>query len=275
MYAQLLKQILLSFEPTEHSKQEMIDFYREKYADNKYQLLEIDEFQEKYNSNEAIKWYTRQCFLYSLLNKALRTQDVDALYKMRFYIRHLHNNIEQEHLKWLNANSHAKTLTVYRESINNSDDTGITIINLGLTGDEDRELSILAVHLKVEIIGLTPLMSLARLLFSMGNYDKSEQYCLLILQGPAISENTKLLSSVYYTLGTIYQEKNQKEKAIEYYEKSPEHLLPTDPLLSTINNGLGSVSYTEGDYEKAKFCFEQAFQIDFKIPMLNRYSITN
>ncbi|CAF1534970.1 unnamed protein product, partial [Didymodactylos carnosus] len=40
-------------------------------------------------------WYTRECFLYHLLNKALRTLDIDLLYLLGFFIRDLREQLEQ------------------------------------------------------------------------------------------------------------------------------------------------------------------------------------
>ncbi|CAF1349436.1 unnamed protein product [Adineta steineri] len=59
---------------------------------------------------KAIEWYTDECFLYKLLNKALRTEDIELLFTFRFFIIDLCSAIEQE-------NHHLKnqgTLTLYR-----------------------------------------------------------------------------------------------------------------------------------------------------------------
>ncbi len=57
MYAQLLKEILISFEQTEQSKFEMLEFWRTMYTDNKSQLRIIDEFEKDYRRVRAIEWY--------------------------------------------------------------------------------------------------------------------------------------------------------------------------------------------------------------------------
>jgi hypothetical protein len=45
----------------------------------------------------AIKWYTGQTFLYKQLNRALRTEDVELLYKFRYFISDLSKNLYQEY----------------------------------------------------------------------------------------------------------------------------------------------------------------------------------
>ncbi|CAF1365570.1 unnamed protein product [Rotaria sordida] len=88
MYMQLLKDIFI--EMKDDSKSEMILFCRQQYADNYYALQFINDFEQNYESHQAINWYTRESFLYKILNKALRTQDIEVLYKIRIFIRNLH-----------------------------------------------------------------------------------------------------------------------------------------------------------------------------------------
>ncbi|CAF0900291.1 unnamed protein product [Didymodactylos carnosus] len=103
IYAQLLNEILLEFSNTERSKKEMIDFCREQYSDNEDELHVISEFETSYVSENAIWWYKKECFLYRLINKALRTQDVDTLYNLKYYIQDLHKQIERKHYEFLNT----------------------------------------------------------------------------------------------------------------------------------------------------------------------------
>ena len=82
MYSQLVKETLLDMN---YNKNELIDFCRVQYADNRYALDIINEFQRDYNQPSPIWWYTRDCFTYSMLNKALRTQDTEIIIKMGFF----------------------------------------------------------------------------------------------------------------------------------------------------------------------------------------------
>ncbi|CAF0951827.1 unnamed protein product [Adineta steineri] len=99
MYSQLLKETLLEIEYDKKAKKELVDFCLEQYADNNNELKIINEFYESYNPGRAIYWYTRECFTYSMLNKALRTQDLAVIIKMGFFIQDLHRQITQLHSK--------------------------------------------------------------------------------------------------------------------------------------------------------------------------------
>ncbi|CAF1212100.1 unnamed protein product [Adineta steineri] len=107
---QMLIYVLKQMSQDEQSKQQMLDMCRDYYKQNKPELKKIKEFQQTYTRDKAIEWYTDECFLYKLLNKALRTEDIDLLFNFRFFIIDLCSAIEQE-------NHHLKnkgTLTLYR-----------------------------------------------------------------------------------------------------------------------------------------------------------------
>lgn len=86
---QVLQKMLLNEEAVETSKQEMLDKCRLYYRGNKKAMEDIDKFEREYTSDQAIQWYTANSFLYRLINKALRTDDIDGLYTYRFYIVNL------------------------------------------------------------------------------------------------------------------------------------------------------------------------------------------
>ncbi|CAF1488398.1 unnamed protein product [Didymodactylos carnosus] len=93
MYSQLIKDILIGMEHTDEAKREMIQFCRQQYEENDGELRCINEFERDYRPSKAIWWYTRESFLYRILNKALRIQDIDVLYKLRFFIADLHKQL--------------------------------------------------------------------------------------------------------------------------------------------------------------------------------------
>ncbi|UJR20024.1 hypothetical protein I4U23_023158 [Adineta vaga] len=77
---------------------------------NRTELEKIKRFQNSYTSEQAIGWYTEECFLYKLLNRAIRTEDTELLYAFRFFIIDLCAALERESKKLQSDN----ILTVYR-----------------------------------------------------------------------------------------------------------------------------------------------------------------
>jgi tetratricopeptide (TPR) repeat protein len=99
MYSQLLKETILNIEFDKEAKAKFVNFCRVNYADNKTRLQKIDMFEREYEPHAAIWWYTKEPFIYSTLNKALRTQDITIIIMMAFFLKDLHREIEKLHQK--------------------------------------------------------------------------------------------------------------------------------------------------------------------------------
>ena len=114
MYTQILKEILLTIDFEQKHIDEFLRYCREKLADNKIELNNIEKLRKEYDLHEPIWWYTYECFLYSMLNRALRSMEVDLIIKMGFYIRDLHNHIARLHSEQYNGCDRSDTFTVFR-----------------------------------------------------------------------------------------------------------------------------------------------------------------
>lgn len=95
MYTQVLKEILLTIDFNRQHIMEFIGYWREKVFNNSAQLKMIETFEKEYDPDSSIWWYTSQDFLYSTVNRALRTMEVDIIIKMGFFLHDLHQRIEQ------------------------------------------------------------------------------------------------------------------------------------------------------------------------------------
>ncbi|CAF1285147.1 unnamed protein product [Rotaria sordida] len=81
---QLLIDVLRKIPQTDRSKQDMLDTCREYCALNQIEMRKIKQFELTYDANQAIEWYTHNSFVYRLVNKGLRTEDVEIIYTFRF-----------------------------------------------------------------------------------------------------------------------------------------------------------------------------------------------
>ena len=90
LFLQLIKKVIEKMAANGNamsgSREEMLEKCRLYYRDNPKELDNIAKFEREYTSDQAIKWYTNNSFIYKLINKALRTEDIEALYTYRFYI---------------------------------------------------------------------------------------------------------------------------------------------------------------------------------------------
>lgn len=110
MYSQLLKEILIDVEHDEHALKHFVDFCHIEYAENVDALSIIQKFEQKYKRSSAIWWYTQPGILYSMLNKALRTQSIEITIKMGFFLQDLHRQIQRLRSQF----TQRETFIVYR-----------------------------------------------------------------------------------------------------------------------------------------------------------------
>ncbi|CAF4263689.1 unnamed protein product [Adineta steineri] len=122
---QLSLDVILRLDRNDFARQEMMAMCRTKFSHDRFVLAKIDEFERRYQSNQdAAKWYTADSFLYRLLNEVLRTQAIDSIFKFRYYIQDLHNQLavmQVDYLKRLQI-SNCSTLILYRGQVMASND---------------------------------------------------------------------------------------------------------------------------------------------------------
>ncbi|CAF3747438.1 unnamed protein product [Rotaria sp. Silwood1] len=112
LWFQLFHHLIIRLPRNQQAKQQMIDVCRAYYRGNITELKLIDQFEREYRPEDAIHWYSMQSFVYKMINKALRSEDLDQLQTFRFFIGDLSQNLAREHQKILLSNE--KILTVYR-----------------------------------------------------------------------------------------------------------------------------------------------------------------
>ncbi|CAF1364724.1 unnamed protein product [Adineta ricciae] len=127
MYFRLLSEAIIALNHKQSTKDEFISLCNSQYSDNQCELDKIDEFHRRYSKEYAIRWYTRDSFLFRILNNALRTQSIDVLYKLGFFITDLHHQLKDLHRKQLNVLSLPSV--VYRGQFMNKDEFDYRIKN--------------------------------------------------------------------------------------------------------------------------------------------------
>ena len=106
----LFIELLKHLPQTKHAKDIMLDKCKDYYRGNKKQGEWIEKFRNNYTANIAIDWYTEDSFVYRLINRAFRTDDVTLWYLFRYYIIDLCRQLKKVHKE-----QNIRTLmTVYR-----------------------------------------------------------------------------------------------------------------------------------------------------------------
>ncbi|CAF1293789.1 unnamed protein product [Rotaria sordida] len=114
MWFQLFIEVLLRMHHTSNARQELIDICKKNDRENSLELSIINEFESTYKSENAIWWYTRECCFYRILNKALRIQDFDMLFLLRFFITDLSKQLNKEYDRCLREMPTRDIIRVYR-----------------------------------------------------------------------------------------------------------------------------------------------------------------
>jgi tetratricopeptide (TPR) repeat protein len=133
MYTQILKEILLDIDFGPHHFKQFIEYCRKMLDGNEQEMKYIKNMEHQYRDKPPIWWYTYECFLYPMLNFALRTMDVDIIIKMGFFVRDLHRNIEKLHKEQFSDYENSKKFMVYRaQGLSNADFEGLRQTKGGL-----------------------------------------------------------------------------------------------------------------------------------------------
>ena len=114
MYTQIMKEIFLTIHFEQQHIDEFIQHCRQALDVNPSELEKVDQLSREYRKKTPIWWYTLECFLYPMLNRALRTMDADLMVKLGFFISDLHRQIQELHREEFGGNGSNQELTVYR-----------------------------------------------------------------------------------------------------------------------------------------------------------------
>lgn len=117
MYTQILKKILLTITFNDGHIKDFLTYSRIELDGNYKELRNVDKIEKEYRKHEPVWWYTCETFMYSMLNKALRTMDVEIIVQMGFFVLDLHNNIAVLHSKQFNGYNSSNSFTVYRGQV--------------------------------------------------------------------------------------------------------------------------------------------------------------
>ncbi|CAF1240591.1 unnamed protein product [Adineta steineri] len=259
---QMLIYVLKQMSQDKLSKQQMLDMCRDYYKKNKKELKKIEEFQNTYTREKAIEWYTRDCFLYKLLNKALRTEDIELLFTFRFFIIDLCSAIEQENHLLKNKG----TLTLYRgtqiskeELEKIKENVGKTISTNGfLSTSRNINVSLVFVPINSQSNDLTSVLfeiKKVQLNVTDEGAEKVEEY--LSLSKQQMEEYTPLI----YFSRLLWKELGQIDRAEKYFNMLLKSLPHGHPDIATIYNSIGIVHERRNELNLALKNFRIAYEM--------------
>ncbi len=94
LYQVLLHQILDEKDSLSSNESSLLNYFE---PDDIQDKKVMNEFDTSYDPKKAIHWYTRETCIYKILNKALRTQDIDDINPFDSFIRDLNTQLAEQH----------------------------------------------------------------------------------------------------------------------------------------------------------------------------------
>ncbi|CAF4919570.1 unnamed protein product [Rotaria socialis] len=91
MYSVIFKDIILEIDDDDAKSLKTFEIY---CREQNIPETEINELKRKYHQKSPILWYTCEMFLYGMLNRGLRSLDMEAMSKLGFFIRSLHLQLQ-------------------------------------------------------------------------------------------------------------------------------------------------------------------------------------
>ncbi|CAF4083109.1 unnamed protein product, partial [Rotaria magnacalcarata] len=217
LWFQLFHYTVTRIPRNQQAKEEMIHMCKYYYRRNEKEIQFIEEFKKEYQPKDAIFWYTNQCFVYKLINKALRTEDIRFLYVFRFYIGDLFESLRQEHEKMLSLEDNI--LHVYREH------DSLQIIEMKLSNEEQKITKHYLEMVQKQAEKLSVSILFGRLLLKLGKYNNSLRYFEQLLKESQDEDRAWL----EFYIGRAYQGKGESDKARKYYELACNPMKKSDP----------------------------------------------
>ncbi|CAF4933927.1 unnamed protein product, partial [Rotaria sp. Silwood1] len=289
MYTQLLKKLLLEMEYDNKVKKELCEFCRKQYSHNFYELQIIDDFEQNYNDHTPIWWYTRECFTYQMLNRALRIQDVEVIIKMGFFLRDVHQHIGQLHSQMKDQG----LFTVYRgKSMPNDDfneikqkEGGLLAFNTFLSTSLNETVSLqfaqkslhkpglvgvlfqITVDPSIQSIPFASIASSNQTNCRSRNYTEALEFYQksLEIREKCLPSNHPDLAATYNGIGLIHDNMGEYAKALEFYQKSLDiqqtSISSNQPKLAETYNNIGAVYLHLGDIWKALEFYQNSLEI--------------
>ncbi|CAF3585548.1 unnamed protein product [Rotaria sp. Silwood1] len=242
------------------------------YIDNELEQKSIEDFRQNYKSTDVISWYRRDCFIYRLLNKAFRSEDIVTLFKFRFFLADIHHQLENLHLNYI-------------EQLSNEQKQWIFYRGQGISSEELNKIK----------ININKLISINTFFLTTTNFQTAitcaknsernsfiESIVFEIVVNRSVTKSAKPFaeinkdndqSEILFSPGTIFQNESIEQRDSIWYvkfrlidEKQTKEMNQINELLKRENDYaspltlVGYFLWKIGNYDKAKHIFGILFE---------------
>ncbi|CAF1037181.1 unnamed protein product [Didymodactylos carnosus] len=264
MWLQLLIDILLRIPRTIDARGDMLKICRSQYVGNDIEQKNINDFESSYSLNDAVLWYTRDTFVYRLLNKAFRTEDIELLFQFRFFIVDLYEQLKRLHAEFVILQSEGHIITVYRGQLMVTDELnklhqnigGLILFNTFVSTTTDLSIAIIysgeggSRPLFESVVFQMDIDKTSSAEKPFANIEKlsaieDEKEVLLSMGSIFLIESVEFRNNYWHIKLTLCDEQNEKLKSLATHYKRK---IGQTPTVVTLADHLWSM----GEYDKAE-----------------------
>ena len=80
-----------------NSRQRFVETLKIYYDEDDKYIETLEEFERDYNAENAIQWYSRETFIYNVLNRALRQHSLQLIFLFGFFLQDMHRQLQKEY----------------------------------------------------------------------------------------------------------------------------------------------------------------------------------
>ncbi|UJR06683.1 hypothetical protein I4U23_010969 [Adineta vaga] len=99
---------------SDQCRERFIEIFENYYQNNETNMKTLKLFKETYTSESALTWYTRNTFLFRILNNILRQHNISMTFTFGFFIQDLFNQLKKEYENFKCNHLNQSTMKVYR-----------------------------------------------------------------------------------------------------------------------------------------------------------------
>jgi tetratricopeptide (TPR) repeat protein len=152
---------------------------------------------------------------------------------------------------------------------------GVWCVHLTLTGDSDPHLTSLTEHMRKQMGGGRSLSTLGRLIFHMGDFEKSKQVC----QAALISEiNAKESAILHNNLAMSYKKLGDLDTALLIYkhalEIEQEYLPEEDSFIAATLSNISTIHLQRGHFDLALEYAQRSLSINLRVRPINHENLS-
>ncbi|CAF4402339.1 unnamed protein product [Rotaria socialis] len=265
LWAQLFHYLIVQLPQNQQAKRKSIQLCKDYYRGNTKETKLIREFEEHYQSEDAIRWYLKESFVRKLIHKALKVGDINFLYQFRFFIADLTENLQRQQQKILHDDHDEHEVlfdfnTCFEiESIDDCDSLKIIKMNLSDQGQMAMRHFIELKQRQTEEMNLTIIVG--RLLCSLGEYEKSKRYFQQLFN----DANDEDRAWIEFNIGRVLALNKESNEARIYYNHAYERMMNYKPARvlesAHVLNNIGCLLANQEKYDEAIDYHQRALEI--------------